>query len=511
MARGGQSFGAPSNLGRGLGKAAKADRFDQGFARRSGIYPTKGKGWAQQGEGQYPDLLRKWNNDQNWTCWRRGMEIAYNDLVGDTSQFMAVDVLRLPAFNPDLGFQATRALLAGFPSRHSPEGRWTCAIKPRGSEISPLPITDECQSDLLFINRFEEEVPLLVVTLPGLFSGRRPGSGNPLIGELIEDTATDQGTVIDEADEALILMCVAVYEDEGLMAFDARTAWRRVRQPNGSSILKMIRLDPLKNPPRFRAGRHLTQSTTISCNCPSHLGVEYGKLLMGPALGSQALFPQVMVPSADVVVPLQDAMDRAFRVAPEQRLIDPLEGVARRFFLMGWQRWPNASCKHVHAVRFALGCPTEEPADMPAVIGDYWSAISALQPWEMMSAPLASPQFKEALEKRTLNDQAFEGLGSTITTGAVGDCWSVTVEKTGLAGVQVDAATRIAAERVAGGEPRLCQQWVTPNGAGNQDAICGDVWAGRLTQRWSFPYESPGVLIDQPFFLPQRGAPTVLP
>jgi hypothetical protein len=249
------------------------------------------------------------------------------------------------------------------------------------------------------------------------------------------------------------------------------------------------------------------QSTVISCNCPSHLGVEYGKLLGGPMLGSQAFYPQTMPGAALLERPLQSATDRSFRAAAEQRTLDPLEGVARRFQLLGWERPPSPCCKHVHAVRFALGCPMAEPNDMPIVIDNPWSMRDGFDPWEGHGAPLASPRFKEELMQRAFFDDAVRGLASTITTGAIGDAFGITVEKTGLAPVQVGDPVR----RAAIGDPRFCQQWTTVDPRQAETAVLGDVYAGRLTNRWSYPYSGGGELVDQPFFLPAQGVPLLLP
>jgi hypothetical protein len=188
-------------------------------------------------------------------------------------------------------------------------------------------------------------------------------------------------------------------------------------------------------------------------------------------------------------------------------LLDPLEGVARRFALLGWERPPAPCCKHVHAVRFALGCPMVEPSDMPVVIDNPWTMRDGFEPWEGLAAPLRSPQFNRALERRTFFDEAARGLASTITTGAIGDAWGVTVEKTGLAPVQVGDPIR----RAAIGDPRFCQQWMTEYPQQVEQAVLGDVYAGRLTQRWSFPYCGPGELVDEPFFLPATAVPQLLP
>lgn len=507
MARAGDAFSGRVNLGRGIGERPAADRFDRGLKPAAGIYPRKGKGWGQQGESTFPDLLRHYNQNQRWTSWRRGLEIAFNSLVDDTSQYQAVEVLRLPAFSPQDGFRATRAVLVGFPSRSSPEGRWTVAVNPRGSEIAPVPISATSQSHVTATTDDGEPVPLLVVQLPGCWQPGALAAGSALIGELVEDSAISASELADDPADGIAMLCVAVYQDDGLMVFDASRYWQRRRRADNTLVLEEVVIGRGDPQPQFRVSRHLTQSTVVSCNCPSHLGVEYGRLRDDVAPGGQGLFPQRGGEGASSVeLPLRDALDAIVRQAPEQRPADPLEGAARRFALLDWRRLPQECCKHCHAVRFSLGCPVSEPADVPAVIGGASEmGIGSLLPLEERSAPLAAPRFVEQLRRQVFDENAWRGLASTITTGAVGDAWSVTPETVALPPNQIDGTFP---ENCA---PRFSQQQLLPDPTAAEGSLRGDVWAGRLSQQYSFPYEAPGQLLEQPFYLPTRDVIALLP
>jgi len=507
VGRRGDSFGSGGRVDGGLGRARRPDRFDVGSRAASGIYPRKGSGQGQTGEAAFPDLLRTWNQRASWSSWRRGLELAFNSLVGDTSQYQSIEVLSLPAFTPQQGFAARRGLAVGFPSRLSPEGRWTAVIKPRGTEIAPVPIGANAQFETVATTDAGEAVPLLVVQLPGCWQPGALAAGSSLIGELVEDSAISAAALDPDPADGLALLCVAVYQDDGLMVFDASRGWQRQRQADGTLVLREVSRGPEDPPLRFRSGRHLTQSTVVSCNCPAHLGLAYGRLRPDTPLGRQGLFPQRGPGGAsDLQLPLRDALDLILRQQPEVRPADPLEGAARRFALLDWRRLPEESCKHCHAVRFALGCPTAEPSDVLAVVGgDTPMGLGEVLPLEERSAPLAAPGFVERLARQAFEENAWRGLASTITTGAVGDAWTVTVEPIALPPNQIDGTFP------GNCAPRFSQQQLSAEARAAEAAVRGDVWAGRLSQAYSYPYLGPGELLDQPFYLPVREPPLLLP
>ena len=507
MGRRGDGFGSAGRFDQGLTGLGRTDRFDVGTPQASGIYPRKGKGHGQIGEAAFPDLFRHWNQQGSWASWRRGMELAFTQLNRDTSQFQPLTVLDLPAFTPQDGFQGRPAMAIGFPSRLSPEGRWTTVIKPRGSDIAPVAIGTNAQFEVSATTDAGEAVPLLVVQLPGCWQPGALAAGSGLIGELIEDSAISATALDPDPTDGIALLCVAVYQDDGLLVFDASRCWRRVRQSDGTLILQQFQWQAGQPPLRFRSGRHLTQATVVSCNCPAHLGVAYGRLRPDSALGSQALYPQRGPGGAsDLQLPLRDALDVILRQEPEVRPVDPLEGAARRFTLLDWRRLPEESCKHCHAARFALGCPTAEPSDVPVMLGsDAPMDAGEVLPLEEFTASLASPGFIEKLNRQAFDAEAWQGLASTITTGAVGDAFTVTVERIALPPNQIDGTFP------GNCAPRFNQQQLKAEPQAAETAVLGDVWAGRLSQAYSYPYLGPGELLDQPFYLPATESPALLP
>lgn len=507
MGRRGDGFGRSGRFDQGLTAFSRPDRLDVGSRPASGIYPRKGKGHRQQGEAAFPDLLRHWNQQSKWWSWRRGMELAFTALNRDTSQFQPITVTDLPAFTPQEGFRGATGMAIGWPSRLSPEGRWTTVIKPRGTEIAPVPIGETAQFEVSATTDAGEAIPLLVVQLPGCWQPGALAAGSGLIGELIEDSAVSATTLAADPADGLALLCVAVYQDDGLLVFDASRSWQRQRRADGSLVLREISLAAGDPPLRFRPGRHLTQATTISCNCPAHLGVAYGDLRPTTALGTQGLYPQRAPGGAsDLQLPLRDALDVILRQAPEPRPADPLEGAARRFALLDWRRLPDECCKHCHAARFALGCPVAEPSDLAAVIGGGAEAEAReVLPDEEYRPALLDERFFSRLQQQAFDENAWRGLASTITTGAVGDAWTVTVERIALPPNQIDGTFPNNCA------PRFSVQQLKAEPQAAEDALRGDVWAGRLSQAYSYPYLGPGELLDQPFYLPASEPPPLPP
>lgn len=471
--RGGNRFDGP--------RARPPDRFDRPLRRAGGAHAPRARRPGDPVGGSYPDLLEHWDRTQTWTPWRRGMALAFNSLLRDRRQFQAATVLHLPAFQPQRAWRAASALLCIFPSSGSPEGRWTVTVKPRGTEISPRPLRGAEQR--LVVNAQDSQLPerLLVVDVTGAWEPGALASASTLIGELVEDTAVSATAVTDENDEAVILMCVAVYPELGQMVFDATRRWRRFTSERGSV---QLREEAIEAPavPYFRSGRHLTQSTTLSCNCPSALGLEYALLRPGSALGSQRNWP---------------------RGAPESLEAggDLMEGVARRIFRLDWRRDPLNLCKHAHAARFALGCPVAEPDGVPSPASDYWDGLHGMLDVEELRAPLAHPRFLEAMNRRTLLDLAWARLDSTLLVGSVGDAFGVVPDRLQLVSEQVSASE--LEETNTRRRFNLQVPLATPEQG--EEAVFGDVWAGRGTAVIAKPYVRSAEVLDAPFVEDLRG------
>lgn len=507
MGRGGDRF-APAG-GNRLGRFSQPDRFDRGQPASSGIYPRRGKGLGVAGEAAYPDLLSQLDRTSGYQAWRAGMRLAFNGLIQDRRQFLPVQVLDRPAFAPQEGWRYTDALLVFFPSKKSPDGRWTVTVKPKGGiDVSPLPVHEHHQRELITTAEDGRQLRLLQVDVGATWGKDALQAASGLIGELVEDTAVETDRIHDE-DESVILLCVGVYPDEGIMLFDATQLWWRETLASGRRILRR-RDVPLDEPaPRFRPGRHLCQSTTLACNCPQALGLEYARLRPGQLLGGQALYPTRAPGSRDETRPPHNLSEEVLGVPPPvARQDDPMEGVARRFFNLSWQRLPETSCKHIHAVRFALGVPLEEPADHMSLAADYWDGIKTMASLEELRAPLASPRFIASLRSTLLNEDAYADLSGTMTTGSVGDAFGIVPGQLVLDPRQVNGT---AIPDPASSFRRFNQQRVAADPQDDDGAVLGDLWAGRGTQVDSHLYDGQGQLQQEPYYTNGTAVPAVMP
>ena len=506
MGRGGDRF-SPRG-GAGLGQFGKADRFDLKPRPDTGVYPRKGKGLGVTGEAAFPDLLAQLDRNSGYAAWRLGMKIAFNELMRDRRQFLPVQVLDRPSWAPQEGWGYREALQVLFPSKGSPEGRWTVMVKPKGSEISPLPVTAAQQRELITTSEDGRALRLLEVAVGATWGRDSLLAASSLIGELVEDSGLGPTEVADE-DGALQLLCVGVYPEQGLMLFDGTQCWRRELLATGRRVLRHSTVPEGEPVPRFREGRHLTQVTTLSCNCPQYLGLEYARLRPGEQLGGQAFFPTRGPESQSASREAANLAEELLGVPPPVvRQGDPLEGVARRFFNLSWQRLPEASCKHIHAVRFALGCPLEEPDDALTLASDYWDGLKGMADVEELRAPLASPRFVSALRSTLLNEDAYAGLSSTMASGSAGDAYGIVPGKLVLDPRQVNAIT---IEDEDSPFRRFNAQQATAEARAAEAAVLGDLWVGRGTSSSSLIYEAPGVVLAEPFVANGAVVPQVLP
>lgn len=490
----------------GYGRPPRYATFERPLPQARGTY-AKGKRRGSQGEAQAPDLLAKWDKDQNWRSWRKGMTLAYNQLLTDRSAFAPASVLRLPAFQPQLLWQAAPALLVAFPSKSSPEGRWTVAVKPRGTDITAQPLAADAQSEIS-LSGADLTRRLLRVRVVDAWAPSLLQAASSLIGELVEDTGVSATEVVDD-DEATILMCVAVYPEQGELVFDLERYWIRSVLDSGRRVLRQVDVAANEATPRFRAGRHLVQSTTLSCNCPQFLGREFLNLRPDQQLGSQGWFPQR---SGSAELPQERLLDELTLVLGGETLApipdDPLEGVARRFFPLNWQRLPSEGCKHCHAVRFALGVPVEEPSDYVSLASDYWLSAGGMDQLEEMRAPLASESFVSSLQSVWQEDSAFSRLDTTMTTAVVGDAFSVVPDQIRLVSSQIG----FQVESGPSSRDRFNQQFFRTEPESAEEAVLGDVWCGRGTAANSRPYLGPGEVLDEPYVQEQVSeTPPLLP
>ncbi|MCE2838046.1 MAG: hypothetical protein LW834_13980 [Cyanobium sp. 49614_E6] len=498
MARGGDRIGNLSgNLSGNIGRRPGRDRFDIAQPLNSSVYPRKGKGYGVQGEAAYPDLLDHWDKLASWQSWRKGMSLARSQLIGAAERWSAIEVLHRDSYAATPSWRSSQLLLAGFTSSQSPEGRWTVAIQPRGTEISRQPVGGNQREFFYHFPDEPERPPLRLLevkaNLVALTGGGLPLHFNRmLIGEVLEDSAINFRQLADDPTDGLGLLCVAVHEEQGLAYFDASRCWRRERTADGRLINREIQIPPDAPLPTFRPARHLTQALTLSCNCPSHLGLEFAALRSGERLGGQNLFPQ-RAPSG-----LGGPRRSSGEGSPE--------GVRRRFAELPWDRIPGRECKHCHAVRWALGVPMAEPSDMPSPDSNYWRELSAMAQLEDMAGPMNQPWFLERLRDNLLDEQALSMLDATLLAACVGDAVGIVPQRVPLIPVQVAAAAPTpllipaAGPLRAGATPlpysnlgvlRINEQHPSSSPDEDLDAVFGDWWTGRGTATEVLAFDGP--------------------
>lgn len=519
----GDAFLQPSRSGGDYGGRRGGDRLDRGRSFSSSIYPRRGKGYGVQGEAAYPDLLDHWDRLAGWQCWRKGMGLARSQLIGAAERWTAVEVLHRDSYAAAPTWRHSALLLAGFTSRQSPEGRWTVAVQPRGTEITPEPVGEQ-QREFWYQFPDEPERPPLRL-LEVRFQAALDGSAalhfsRMLIGEVLEDSAISAQDLAEDPVDGVGLLCVAVHEDEGVVYFDASRLWRRERLRDGRLQLRQEAIPAEAPLPQFRPERHLTQALTISCNCPSHLGIEFAKLRAGEALGGQNLFPQ-RAPSG-----LSGPQRAAGEGMPE--------GVRRRFAELPWERIPGRECKHCHAVRWALGCPMAEPNDMPSPDSDYWRDLAVMARLEDAVGPMDQPWFLERLQANLLDEQALSMLDATLLAACVGDAVGVVPQRVPLAAVQLrngptpQSTPLITAPLLASRHPsaadvgasaalgvlRINEQHPSRDPQEDQDAVFGDWWIGRGTATEILAFDGPAQVVKGAAIRPlpgDVGLPRVLP
>ncbi len=493
-------------LGRGIGGRRQGDRVDLGRAVLGGTYPRKGSGWAVQGEASYPDLLDQLDRRSTWQAWRKGMSLARTQLIGAAERWSALLVMHRDAYAPMPEWKQSPVLIVGFTSRTAPEGRWTVTVKPRGTEITSQPIGAQ-QEEMWHALSDAPNAPLqrlLEVSFANVPmvnpAGHALSFNRMLIGEVLEDTAIDSTTVHEDPTDGIGLLCVGVHEERKTVWFDASRYWKRVRLEDGRLVLRQIKVADDEPAPTFRHTRHLTQALTLSCNCPQHCGMEFLRLRGGQRLGGQHLFPQ-NAPSASESseVPTADGPNP--------------EGVRRLFQELSWARVPGIECKHVAAVRWALGVPLEEPGDMPSPDSDYWRDLAVMATIEDVASPLSTAQFVERLRRNILEERTFSGLDATLMAASVGDCMGVIPQRVAVGAYQMEAAVMPPGSPDYGdmGQMRLNQQHLSQHPERDMGAMFGDWWVGRGSATLVWGFDGPGRLNRSEPSMRPLSAPELLP
>jgi hypothetical protein len=479
------------------------DEMGRGFDLAAG--PRSGSTW---GSAQPRDLMQQLDADQANRSWRQGLTLAFTSIDTIAQQTRFAEVFALEPFAGNDPVDQSAALI-GFPSKASPQGRWTVTVNPRSGPVAPQALdVDDRVEILAVINGVERRflrVRATAVTGEGATNAVRG-----IVGELVEDSLIiEPGDVRSYApdDEVTVMLVSAVSPDGGFLYLDGRFKWKRERQENGKFILRRFRIPP-DIPLWLTDGRWVVRSTAYSCNCPAYSGMEVQDWRpRDGALGARRFSP--------------------YGSAQAPAGADTFDAVARRFASTAWYREPLQSCKHVHASRFLTGCPLSEPGDANSPVNSYWSDPDVMAKAEEFVSPLQQPEYMSWLQRRNWNDSMWQDLDAILPTISVGDAFSVLPETVGLLQVLAadpgiadlvgDPETLEAINIIEAGAPlpasfnRFCRIWpvVRPRDV-REDARSGDVWSGSGNSTEAFVFTSATDLADKPLVSP-LDAPVVIP
>jgi hypothetical protein len=483
----------------GIERAARAQRprgarssFGPAKPPAGGIYPTAGRGYGIAGEAAFPDLLTKWDKDQQYTAWRMGMNLALDLSRAAPGRFTAVQVTDLDPLGPAGRWVRRPCVLAAFLSRQSTEGRWTVAINPRGNTTMPFSLAGARQVE----QRVEVNGQLILRLLRiELAANSDPDfslvQSKSLIGELWEDSGVSASGLEDDDSAATIMLCVGIHANQNTLFFDASQYWKRVRQSDGRLILTRFTVKPDEPLITFRPQRHLTVSTILSCNCPSYFGAEIGVVNRPVTVGTQEANP-IRGGQADGIDPTRNDGDAEI-------------GMARRFRRLSYARLPSAECKHVHAVRWLLGAPQAEPSDGPTLENDYFTTASGQNEVEEWIPPLAQSRFLEQLRRDLLTDATLARVDSMHMGSVVADAFSVTPHRVVLAPQQLAPIFPVPFRAALGvHELRLPCLHHSTDPASDWDARPGDWWIGRFRVGMPHAFDGPGTIVPDPVINPLR-------
>ena len=408
-----QGFGGPP-----AEKPMRADSFDR---------PQSGR--SAYGIAQIRDGLRSLDASSSARAWRQGLSLA-GALIGEPeTPVRAARILHSSPFSAIGGLRETPVVQYAFASIHSPEGRWTVTVLPRGAERASLPLDTKNQQDVLLnwdeLNSLKQwqhkQWRVLKVFVGPLFTSNTLESD--LVGELVEDSLQRDGSWADD-DDVRMRMVIGVERRQiggATLILDGEREWRRqvIDEPGGRRRRRLVerRIQPHESI-RLRQGRRLVQSTAVSCNCPQSLGVVLSDWRRGLSADQQD------------AVELSNAAARSGGTNIEGVLspagYDDVEAVGRRFKSYEWSRNPFEACKHEHAVRFEIGVPTAEPPDALSLVSDYWTSRTAQMSLDEMVAPLGHDRFTERLSRSLAFDQHWHGLDPLLEAIGAADVVSVT-------------------------------------------------------------------------------------
>jgi hypothetical protein len=304
---------------------------------------------GQSGGTYYPTVLEAYSRDSDFRRWQAGAALWFGSGPSWADQHRTYLVRSFRDFGCLPGPQANEVTL--FPGRSSPSGAWSTVNRRRGAVILPQPLLAEDIS--LQTTAPVESAHRLVLDVSDTLTPAQLEHWRGFIGDQFEDSATGPESLprpLPETTEAVAYTLAEVDAAAGRLLFDLSRPYLRSRVNDFTERMqwRKARYDSSAIP-RWRddGSRFLCNSHRLVCDCPDYSGARTANLL-GGGRGSQQLFPR---PGAGRTLSGRwEAESAGYRA----RWRDPSDRADQR-----------RECKHIHAVRWALGCPFYEASEYP--------------------------------------------------------------------------------------------------------------------------------------------------
>ena len=341
--------GLGSNMDRNFGlKPLKANSKQ----RAKGLYPNAETGLGQYGSVQFPTIVEQYNRESDYKRWKLGQEYYFGE--GRTWGDLQLNILArfhngTASFSDEINSQGSKEVVTLFPSDVSPENTWYVATRVRGSFMFPSTI----QASDITINNTDPDPSkhTLTYNVSTQYNTDQLAIFYSVIGDVFEDSASGPNFPDDLVRKdvgSVGFTLIGVSLGSMTLTFDLSRPYRRVER-NKTMYWSKEKYDP-EDPPNWRTdgSRHLCSAFSFFCCCPDHLGGALANLDSPEPKATLETFP---LPNAN----------RSVFSAWEKEGV----GYYRQWRSLGERRDDRRECKHIHAQRWACGCPWLEPDDYP--------------------------------------------------------------------------------------------------------------------------------------------------
>ncbi len=209
----GDSFALPGQRGQG---GRSMDRFSRPLISHA------------LGVGRPRTPLGQVDSGAQWRSWREGLRLANQQLGSLDGQFQAATLLHSNPFSQYGTLRRSPVLQVSFPSKESPEGRWTVTVLPRGIQRSLAPLSEAGQREITA--RWQQVVGGVVVERSwrllrvqvGPVWNEGGGVEADLVGELVEDSLSSATRFIQASISTSPLSCCWAMAGSRPSAFQGR-------------------------------------------------------------------------------------------------------------------------------------------------------------------------------------------------------------------------------------------------------------------------------------------------